>query len=218
MHTVAFNPGGSVRLRPYADRPGRRARQVAADLCVAAWTATWCWVAVQLHQAVTSTAAIAFRLRDGAGGIASNLDAAGGDAGRVPLVGDALAGPLRSAGGAAGTLAGAGQQLGDRITGAALPLAMGLALLAILPLLAPWLALRLRYARQAGATSGLAASAGGVRVLALRALTNQPTHRLLAVTADPIAGWDRDDTAVTAALADLELRRLGLLATPGPRA
>jgi hypothetical protein len=91
-----------------------------------------------------------------------------------------------------------------------------MALLTILPLLAPWFALRLRYARQAGATSGLAASAGGIRLLALRALTNQPTHRLLAVTPDPVGGWDRDEPAVTAALAGLELRRLGLQPTAPP--
>jgi hypothetical protein len=201
-----------MRLRPYADRPTRRGLQLAADLAVAAWTWASIWAAVQLHQAVTSTAAIAFRLRDGAGGVAANLNAAGGDAGRVPLVWDALSTPLRSAGGAAGHLAGAGQQLGDQITTAALPLAVGLALLALLPAVTPWLALRWHYARQAGATSGLAASPSGTRLLALRALTNQPTHRLIAVAPDPVAGWQSQDAAVTAALADLELRRLGLRA------
>jgi hypothetical protein len=197
-------------LHFYADRPARRCRQLAADVAVTAWSVVAVWLAVQLHHRVVSVASVAFRLRDGAGGIGAHLDAAGGGVGQVPLVGDALASPLRSAGGAAGTVAGAGQQLGDQITAFALPLAVGLVALAVIPLAGPWLVVRGRYALRAGATTQLARSAGGTRLLALRALAHQPPGRLVTVARDPVEAWMNQDPTATAALADLELRELGL--------
>src|SRR6266545_1699921 len=47
-------------------------------------------------------------------------------------------------------------------------------------------------------------------VLALRALATQPLRRLSAVDDDPVAAWRQGDPETVAALADLELRRLGL--------
>jgi hypothetical protein len=197
-------------LRPYADRPGRFALQVVGDVLVAAWTAAWIWVAFQVHDAVVTLSGIGVRLRDGAGGISSNLAEAGNGVRRVPLVGDALAHPLTSAAGAAQHVAGAGQQLATDLTGFALWLAVGVAVLAIVPLAGPWLALRWRYARRAGAAAGLATSPGGARLLALRAMANQPARRLIAIDPDPVAAWDRRDPAVITALARLELRQMGL--------
>jgi len=202
-------------LHFYADRPGRRCLQLGADLAVTSWTVAAVWLAVQLHHRVLSVASVAFRLRDGAGGIGAHLNAAGGGVAQVPLVGDALATPLRSSGSAAGTMAGAGQQLGDQITAFASPFAIGLAALVVLPLAGPWLVLRGRYARVAGTTAQLAASSGGTRLLALRALAHQPARRLVTVAQDPVAAWMHEDPVVIVALADLEFRRLGLRSRVG---
>jgi hypothetical protein len=197
-------------LQFYADQPARRGLQLAADVAVLGWTVAAVLVAVQLHHKVVAVASVAFQLRDGAGGIGTHLDAAGGGIGQVPFAGDALAGPLRSAAGAAGTVAGAGQQLGDQITTLALPAAVALVALAVLPLAGPWLVLRSRYARRAGASATLAGSSGGTRLLALRALAHQPPHRLVPVAQDPVGAWLHEDPGATAALAELELRHLGL--------
>jgi hypothetical protein len=197
-------------VRPYSDRPLRLAVQVLGDLLITAWTAAWVWAAVQVHSAVTTLGRAGFRLRDGAGGIADHLRDAGADAARIPLAGDRLAAPLDSAGGAAGDVASAGQQLGDGVTAAALPLALAVVILTVLPLAVPWVIIRWRYARRAGAGARLARSPGGTRLLALRALATAPTHRLTAVDADPVEAWIREDTEVVEALAALELRHLGL--------
>ena len=199
-----------MALRPYATRPVRFSLQVIADLFVLTWAGAWIWIAVQVYHFVNTVAAVGFKLRDGAHGIASNLHDAGSGVGRVPLVGGSLSTPLTSAGGAAQDVAGAGQQFGDVSTNAALPIAVGLAVLAILPLALPWLALRWRYARAAGTTADMGRTSGGTRLLALRAMATQPTRRLIAIDPDPIAAWSREDPDVTIALANLELRRLGL--------
>src|SRR6266702_1897848 len=74
-----------------------------------------------------------------------------------------------------------------------------------------WLPLRLRWIRRASAAATWrTAGAAGRNLLALRALTNQPMRRLSTVDEDPVAAWRQGDPEAVAALADLELRRLGL--------
>jgi hypothetical protein len=200
-----------MSIRPYAQRPARLALQLFADTCVLVWIVLWSWVAKVVHDAVLTIASVTFTLRDGAGGVAQHLDDAGNGVRKVPLIGDPVAGPLSSAGAAAGQVADAGQRLGDTVTSTALPIALALLVGTVLPIAGPWLALRWRYARRAGALADLARSAPGVRLLALRALANQPARRLIAMDADPVAAWDRGDPRVTTALAELELRRAGLV-------
>jgi hypothetical protein len=197
-------------LRPYAQHPVRLTAQVVADLIVLTWTAAWIWVAVAIHGGMLTLASAGFHLRDGAGGVASNLGSAGDGVRKTPLVGDTLAAPLAGAGSAAGQVASAGQEFGDRLTGAALPVAIAVAIAGAVPFVLPWLIVRWHYARRAGATAALLDRPGGQRLLALRAMTGRPTARLLALHPDPVGAWDRGDPEVTAALAALELRALGL--------
>jgi hypothetical protein len=74
----------------------------------------------------------------------------------------------------------------------------------------PWLFLRVRFFRRKWAVSGLAATAAGQQLLALRALTNRPPRKLAAVGADPVAGWRYEDPVTVRALAALELRAAGI--------
>lgn len=201
-----------MTLRPYASRPARLTAQLIVDLFVLTWASAWIWVAVQLHDGVLAVGTAGDRIRDGASGVAGGLRDAGEDASRVPVAGDALAAPLNSAGQAATRVADAGQQLSDAVTGAALPLAAALAAATVLPFVVPWILLRLRYARRAGAAAALSASPAGARLLALRALANAPAHRLTTLDADPVSAWAREDPDVISALAALELRQLGLRA------
>jgi hypothetical protein len=206
--------GGLMSLRPYASRPLRATVQVLTDVLVVSWAAGWIWIAVQVHQAVVALGTAGYRLRDAADAVASHLREAGDVANRVPLAGDRLSTPLDAAGGAAGDVAGAGQQLGDGITAAATPLAVLVVAATVLPVITPWLLLRLRYARRAGATAQLATSPAGTRLLALRALATASATRLTRLDDDPVAAWVREDEQVMAALATLELRQAGL--RPGP--
>lgn len=199
-----------VPLRLYAQTPARRAGQICLDAVVLAWAVVWIWVATLVHRGMITLASAGFQLRDGAGGVASNLGRAGSEVRQAPLIGGTLAAPLGSAGSAAGQVADAGRQFGDRLTGASLVVAVAIAVAGALPVLIPWLTCRWRYARRAGSTAALVRRPGGQRLLALRALTGRPTARLLAVHDDPVTAWDEGDPEVTAALAALELRALGL--------
>jgi hypothetical protein len=198
------------RLLPYAGTPVRATVQVATDVAVVLWVAVWIVVGRFVHSAIQAFAEVGRRVESGAGGISSNLQEAGDTAARVPLVGDALRAPLRGAGGAAGDLAAAGQGLQDKATWLAVVLALAVAVPPILGVVVPWLALRLRFARRAGATAELARTPGGERLLALRALANRPLSRVTVLDEDPLEAWRRDDPEVVARLASLELRASGL--------
>jgi hypothetical protein len=190
---------------------------VLADVLVLTWTALWIWVAVQAYQGVVALGAAGYRLRDAVDGVAGHLEEAGDVATRVPLAGDRLASPLTSAGSSVSDIADAGRRLGDAVTSAALPVALVIVVTTVLPLVVPWILLRARYARQAGATARLAVSPAGTRLLALRALAGAPTRRLVALDPDPVAAWSRGDDGVVTALAALELRRTGLRGTRARR-
>jgi hypothetical protein len=203
-----------MAVRPYATRPPRCALQLVGDLVMVAWTLTWIWVAARVHALIVALGSAGFRLRDGAGGIAGSLGDAGRDAARVPIAGEELAVPLRSAGGAARHVAEVGQSFGDGITAVATPVAIAVAGSMILPLAVPWLLSRWRYARRAGAAAVLARTPAGKRLLALRALATAPCHRVLALSDDPVAAWAEGDGDVVDALARVELRGNGLRDRP----
>ncbi|HEY6797150.1 MAG TPA: hypothetical protein VI248_20960 [Kineosporiaceae bacterium] len=197
-------------LRPYAMDPLRCSLQLCADALVLAWTAGWVWLAHLVHDGILVLASAGFTLQDGAGGLESGLNRARDGVHRTPWAGGTLAAPFDAAGSAAGKVADAGLAFGDGLRSAALPVAVALALLGSLPIALPWLAVRWRYARRAGATQVLLRQPGGQRLLALRAMAGRPPTTLLAVHPDPVLAWEDGDPEITAALAALELRALGL--------
>jgi hypothetical protein len=200
----------SPRFLPYAATPGRALMQAAADITVVLWLVLWFLIGKAVHTAVAAFAEVGRKVEGGANGIAGNLDSAGNGAGKIPLVGDTVSKPLQAAGSAARDLAGAGHGLDERATTLALILALAVAIPPALAIAVPWLLLRLRFARRAGAAATLALSPGGDRLLALRALTNRPLTRVLAVGPDPVEGWRNGDPETIRQLAALELRAVGL--------
>lgn len=210
-----------IKVRPYSSRPLRAVAQLVADLALVGWVAAWVEVARLVERMVREAARPGYALQSGAGGIASNLRDAGHGAAEVPLVGGPLSAPLTSAGGAAGNVADAGRELGDRISGAALPVALVVALVPIVPVLLLWLTLRLRFALRAGASAAMARADGGDSLLALRALATRSPRRLAALGPDLVERWREDDPEVLRRLADLELRLSGVRrprVRPCPRA
>lgn len=199
-----------MSFKPYSDHPVRGSLQILGDAFVVVWVFGWVLVGRFVHDAFIETAKFGYGVQDGAGGVASNLRKAGSEAAGVPLVGDRLSSPFTSAGGAAGSLARSGEEFGDRLSWLALPMGILLAGLPVLFVLLLWGPARWRYARRAGATVELARTLEGRNVLALRALTNQPTARLTAISADPVGDWRRGDTEVIARLATMEMRHSGV--------
>jgi len=200
----------SPRLLPYAARPGRALAQAVADILVLLWIGVWFVIGKAVHTALTAFAEVGRKVEGGANGIAGNLDSAGNSAGKIPLVGDTVKSPLQAAGGAARELAGAGHGLDQRATTLAIVLALAVAVPPVLAVVVPWLLLRLRFARRAGAATALARTPGGDRLLALRALTSAPLARLSAIGDDPVEGWRTGDPETIRRLAALELRSVGL--------
>jgi hypothetical protein len=206
-------------MRLYADRPDRRARQVAADVGLLAWAVLWVLVARAVHAAVLVLADPGRAVEDLGRSISDTMGSAAGAAGDVPLVGDDLAGPLSALGRAGGAVAGAGQSTQDAVATLATVLAVVLVVLPVGWLLLRWLPWRLRWAREARAADRLLSDqrlgAADLELLAARALATAPLPALAALPAGTGSGWRAGDPAAVRALAGLELDRLGLRLPPG---
>lgn len=198
------------RFLPYATTPARLTAQLVSDLLIAAWITVWVVVGLAVHHAIATFAAVGTQVREGATGISDNLNSAGDNADRLPLVGDAVAKPLRAASEAALDLAGAGQSLNTTATWLAVLLAIAVAAPPILAVGMPWLFLRIRFFRRKWTVISLAQTPAGEQLLALRALANRPLRRLTEVSPDPVGAWRHQDPAAVRGLAALELRSAGV--------
>ncbi len=199
-----------LRYLPYATRPGRLLAQLVSDITVLIWTVIWVMVGSAVYTAVSTIAEVGRQVQDGADGVAGNLNSAGDSADDFPLIGDALAGPLRAASDAAGEIAGAGQSLDSTATWLAWVLALAVAATPILAVAMPWLFLRVRFFRRKLTVLTLASTHAGQELLAMRALANRPLAKLTAIDPDPIGAWRRDDRPAIRGLALLEIHAAGV--------
>ncbi len=199
-----------LRYLPYATRPGRLLAQLVSDVTVLIWTVIWVMVGSAVYTAVSTIAEVGRQVQDGADGVAGNLNSAGDSADDFPLIGDALAGPLRAASDAAGEIAGAGQSLDSTATWLAWVLALAVAATPILAVAMPWLFLRIRFFRRKLTVLTLASTHAGQELLAMRALANRPLAKLTAIDPDPIGAWRRDDRPAIRGLALLEIHAAGV--------
>ena len=206
------------RWIPYASTPVRLLWQLVSDIVVIAWTASWVWVGSAVYSAVATIAEFGYQVESGANGVAGNLDNAGNSADDIPLIGGALAGPLRGAVDAAREISGAGQSLGVTAGWLAWLLALAVAAPPILALMMPWLFLRLRFFRRKWTAVTLSSTVAGEELLALRALANRPLPKLAAVSPDPVGAWRNQDPVAIRGLAALELRASGIRAANLKRA
>ncbi|MFY1698766.1 MULTISPECIES: hypothetical protein [unclassified Solwaraspora] len=197
-------------MQIYADRFPAAARQFATDLIVVAWVYLWIRAALWLHEQVARLAGPGRTLQDAGAGLADNLADVGGRVGRVPLVGDELTAPFTQAAGAARSVAQAGREQQDLVADLAVALAVTMLIFPVGLVLFGWLPLRIRWIRRASAAVALRDLPAGQDLLALRALAGRPLAAITAIDPDVAARWRDGDPQVTAALAALELRSLGL--------
>lgn len=198
------------RILPYATTPGRLAAQLFSDFAIFLWTALWLLVGTAVYDAVSTIAAAGAQVETGANGIAGNLASAGHGAQHIPVVGDAVSQPLTSASAAALDIAAAGHSLDTTASWLAVLLSLAVVAVPLLIVVVPWLLLRLRFFLRKWTVTGLAATPAGEQLLALRALTSRQPRKLVAISADPVGGWRREDPATIRALAALELRAAGI--------
>ena len=198
-------------MKLYADTAGRRGWQLVTDLFVVAWLAFWIWLATKIFGLVLKLGVPGQKLAGAGDGMADGLGEAGQKVHRVPVAGDSLAGPFTKAAAAARSLADAGRDEQHAIRQLAWVLVLLLLAIPVAIVLLGWLPRRIRWIRRASAAAGWRGDGGAGRdLLALRALATQPLRRLSKVDDDPVAAWRQGDPEVVAALAGLELRRLGL--------
>lgn len=195
---------------PYSTKPLRLFAQLMSDITVSVWTTIWVFVGLAVYSAISTIAGAGRQVESGSKGVADNLASAGHGAQHIPLLGDAVSKPLTAASEAALDIAGAGHDLDTTASWLAVLLAMAVVALPILVAVVPWLFLRLRFFRRKWVVTALAATPAGEQLLALRALTNRPPRKLVAISPDPVGAWRREDPVTIRALAALELRAAGI--------
>jgi hypothetical protein len=197
-------------VKLYADRIPTAVRQLVTDILVILWVYAWVRAGLWVNDMVEKLAVPGARLESAGGGIADNLTDAGGKVGGVPLVGDQLVKPFEGAASAARSLAEAGRQTQAAVDTMAWVVAVIAVALPLALVLFGWLPLRLRWMRRAAVASAVRDQPAGRDLLALRALAGQPLNRLAKLGPDIAQSWRNGDAAAVDALAELELRRLGL--------
>ncbi|MFP5072693.1 hypothetical protein ACLFMI_23880 [Pseudonocardia nantongensis] len=197
-------------MRWYAERPGRVARQLVADLIALLWAVLAVVAGTTVREGLNALRGPGDALVGAGGQVTDSFTEIAGTVSGLPFVGGDLSRALDPAVGAGTRLADAGQEFGDTVATVADWAGVLIPLLLLLPVLLGWLPLRLRYARRAGAAVG----ARGVApdLLAVRALARVPVARLTRIAPDPAAAWRSGGPEVVQRLAELELADLGLRA------
>lgn len=201
-------------MKLYSDVGVQRVGQVAGDLVLVGWF----WVCVELGLIVyriTNALGLPGRKAAAAGdGMAGQLHRLSEPIGRVPAVGNQLRSPIDGAAGAAGQLAQAGRDLSQAVEQLAYVLAAVTIGLPVLFALLIWLPRRIRFSRRATAAQRFIDNAADLELFALRAMANQPMHKLARISDDPVTAWRDGDQTVITQLATLELRTAGLKPPP----
>jgi hypothetical protein len=196
-------------MKWYADGAARFTRQIIADALALGWVWFWVWFALRARDGVLTARAPGDGLVSAGSRVHDAFSDAAGSAGRVPVVGDDLAGALGKGTDAGTTLSDVGRAQIEAVETVALWLAVALIAVPVVFLLVTWLPLRLRFARRAFAARRLSQT-GRTDLLALHALNTMSLTQLARFDGDPVDGWRRGDPDVIAKLASRRLARLGV--------
>jgi hypothetical protein len=200
-------------VKLYAETPGLRTRQLVGDLAVLAWMAAWVAAGVALYRLVEKLAVPGERVEQAGSSFAGDIVEIQQKVGRLPVVGGELQDPFGRLAGVGRTLAAAGVTQQEVVHQLALWLGVVVAVVPIVALLLVWLPRRVSWAREAGAASRLRMDGADLELFAIRAVANRPLRDLHRVTPDPAGDLRAGEYQ---ALADLELRALGLRAQQRP--
>jgi hypothetical protein len=199
----------------WSETPGRRRREVVADVATWAWVALWSVVAFRIHAAIAGFAEAGRALERGGVAIKDAGAQVGSSLDGLPLVGQGVGDIARNAFTGAGTpFVFVGSEFVDLITLVARILALLVLAVAIVPWLSrylPWRATRLAELRSA--TTAIRKRPSGAtlesidRLLASRALHRLSWEELLTHSRDPLGEFAAGRYR---ALARAELESVGL--------
>src|SRR6478672_3124676 len=199
-----------TRMKVYADGSVRRTRQMLGDVLLVLWVVLWLKLAFVVHDATLALATPGRKIEAAGGGLAAKLRDAGSAVGDVPLVGDRVRSPFDGAGRAADQIADAGASQVAAVQHLAYWLGITVGALPILLVVLVYLPLRWRFVREASAGQRFIDASADLDLFALRAMSNQPLHRIARISPDPVRAWRDGDPDVVRALAVLELKDSGL--------
>ena len=200
-------------MKLYAETAGLRVRQLAGDLAVVAWTAAGVAAGLALYRLVEKLAVPGARVEQAGSSFAADVAEIQQTVGRLPVVGGQLQDPFGRLSGVGRTLAEAGVTQQEVVRQLALWLGVVVAAVPVVALLLVWLPRRVTWVREAGAASRLRLDGADLELFAIRAVANRPLRELHRVSPDPAGDLRAGEFQ---ALADLELRALGLRAPPRP--
>lgn len=199
-------------MKLYADTPSRRVAQVFVDLLTAAWIVGWILLGRLVHELVSALAVPGEKMDDAGTSLSEKLLEAAGRVDDLPLVDDGVAAPFEGAARAADQLRAAGEAQVEAVSTLAIWLAVAVVVVPVLMWLMVYLPLRWRFIRTATSTQRFLQAGTGADLVALRAMSNQPLHKLATISDDPVRAWREGDADVVAKLAALELKAVGLSA------
>ncbi|MGL5809123.1 MAG: hypothetical protein ACRCYQ_04175 [Nocardioides sp.] len=197
-------------MKLYSDLPVRRLRQIAGDVFLVIWSWLWIKLALVIYHLTLALAKPGELLDRAATRLSEGMSDAGGEMGRVPVIGDDAGKPFEKAADASGGLAEAGRAQVEAVHDLALWLAVVTAAVPILIVGGSYLLLRWRFVRRATAGRKFVDADHDLDLFALRAMAHQPLHVLAEISDDPAGAWRRRDQQVMRSLASLELRAEGL--------
>ncbi|WP_405056256.1 hypothetical protein OG474_26380 [Kribbella sp. NBC_01505] len=197
-------------MKVYSQVGGQRFWQVFGDLLLVGWVYVCVKVGLLVFRITNALGAPGRKTAEAGDGLAEDLRRLSDPIGKVPVVGDELRSPIDGAAAAAARMAQAGRDQAHAVEQLAYLLAAVTIALPILFALLIWLPRRLRFIRRASAAQRFIDNAADLDLFALRAMANQPMHKLARISDDPVTAWREGDPAVIRELATLELRTTGL--------
>ncbi|MFI5729304.1 hypothetical protein ACIA49_04225 [Kribbella sp. NPDC051587] len=201
-------------MRLYSQVGGQRFWQLFGDLLLVGWIYVCVKVGLLVFRITNALGTPGRKTAEAGDGLAEDLHRLSDPIGKVPIVGDDLRSPVDGAAAAAARMAQAGRDQAHAVEQLAYVLAAVTITLPILFALLIWLPRRLRFIRRANAAQRFIDNAADLDLFALRAMANQPMHKLARISDDPVTAWREGDPAVIRQLATLELRTTGLKPPP----
>jgi hypothetical protein len=193
----------------YAERPDARVRQILVDVGFVVWCVAAVWAALRLHELVARLAQPGREVETTGTRFAESFDRVAAQVPDLPLVGGALRAPFTGLADAGRGLESAGQTHQEVVATLALVLGIAAGVLLIGWAVLRYVPWRIGWIREATAAVALRDAGADLRIFAHRAVARRDLVEIRRAVADPgaaLAAGDYD------ALADLELRTLGLRA------
>ncbi|MEU0314345.1 hypothetical protein [Nocardioides sp. NPDC006273] len=199
-------------MKWYADTPTRRVAQLFTDLLTVVWIVGWVLIGRFVHEMVSALALPGEKMDAAGTSLSERMLEAAGRVDDLPLVKDGIAAPFTGAAKAADQLAAAGEAQVEAVASIAIGLAIAVVVFPVLMWMLVYVPLRWRFIRRATSTQRFLEAGTAADLVALRAMSTQPLHKLVKISDDPVKAWREGDVEVVTKLAALELKSVGLSA------